>query len=84
MRFASFKSRPTIGHKRRTTANNCLLGEIGEARAKLSPRGKIFVHGEYWNAEGDGEIEAGEKVEVIGFDGMTLKVRRTSANKLAG
>jgi len=61
-----------------------LVGEIGEARARLSPRGKIFVHGEYWNAEGEGEIEAGEKVEVIGFDGMTLKVRRASANKLAG
>jgi membrane-bound serine protease (ClpP class) len=61
-----------------------LVGEIGEARARLSPRGKIFVHGEYWNAEGEGDIEVGEKVEVIGFDGMTLKVRRAAANKLAG
>ena len=61
-----------------------LVGEVGEARARLSPRGKIFVHGEYWNAEGEGDIEVGEKVEVIGFDGMTLKVRRAAANKLAG
>src|SRR5574341_633354 len=35
-----------------------LIGEIGEARTKLSPAGKVFVHGEYWNARADGEIEA--------------------------
>jgi membrane-bound serine protease (ClpP class) len=61
-----------------------LLGEVGEVRGKLCPRGKIFVHGEYWSAEGEDEIDEGEKVEVIGFEGMTLKVRRASANKAAG
>ncbi len=27
-------------------------------------------------------IEAGAKVEVVGYDGMTLKVRRAADNKL--
>jgi membrane protein implicated in regulation of membrane protease activity len=36
----------------------------------------VFVHGEYWNARADGDVDAGERVEVIGFDGMVLKVRR--------
>jgi len=36
------------------------------------------VHGEYWNAEGEGEIAVGEKVRVVGFDGMCLKVKRLS------
>ncbi len=61
-----------------------LVGEIGEVRGKLSPTGKIFVHGEYWNAASEGEIEVGEKVEVIGFDGMTLKVRRASGSDVSG
>jgi membrane-bound serine protease (ClpP class) len=55
-----------------------LIGEIGEVRGKLGPTGKIFVHGEYWNAQADGEIDVGEKVKVLGYDGMCLKVSRLS------
>jgi membrane-bound serine protease (ClpP class) len=55
-----------------------LIGKIGEARSKLSPNGKVFVHGEYWNAQGDGEIDPGERVKVVGYDGMRLKVIRLS------
>lgn len=69
--FKSQKKKPTLGIEG-------LVGEIGEVRVKLNPTGKIFVHGEYWNAEGNGEIAVGEKVEVVSFDGMCLKVRRLS------
>lgn len=69
--FRSQKSRPTMGIEG-------LVGELGETRSKLSPTGKVFVHGEYWNAQADGEIESGEKVEIIGYEGMSLKVRRVS------
>ena len=55
-----------------------LIGKIGEARSKLSPNGKVFVHGEYWNAQGDGEIDPGDRVKVVGYDGMRLKVIRLS------
>jgi membrane-bound serine protease (ClpP class) len=72
--FRAQKSRPALGFEG-------LVGEIGEVRAKLNPAGKIFVHGEYWNAEGDTEIDIGEKVEVIGSKGMVLKVRRPSQNR---
>jgi len=67
--FRSQRRKPTMGLEG-------LLGEIGEVREKLNPTGKVFVHGEYWNAEGDGEVAVGERVEVVGFDGMRLKVRR--------
>lgn len=67
--FHSQKSRPTLGLEG-------LLGEVGEVRGALSPTGKVFVHGEYWNAQADGEIPVGEKVKVIGYDGMCLKVSR--------
>ena len=67
--FRSQKIRPTMGMEG-------LLGEIGEVRRKLSPSGKVFVHGEYWNAEADGEIDVGERIQVVGYDGMNLKVKR--------
>jgi len=53
-----------------------LVGEMGEVRERLDLRGKVFVHGEYWDAVGDEEIQAGEKVEVVGAEGLLLKVKR--------
>jgi membrane-bound serine protease (ClpP class) len=61
-----------------TTGMDGLIGEIGEVREKLDPAGKVFVHGEYWNAEADAEVGVGERVEVIGYQGMRLKVSRSS------
>lgn len=61
-----------------TTGMDGLIGEIGEVRVKLGPVGKIFVHGEYWNAEADAAIDVGAKVEVVGYQGMRLKVRPSS------
>lgn len=70
--FRSQKSKPSLGVEG-------LIGEIGEVRGKLTPRGKVFVHGEYWNAQAEGEIDVGEKVRVVGYDdGMCLKVRPVS------
>ncbi len=63
-------------HRRKPTLGvEGLLGEIAEVRVSLNPEGKVFVHGEYWNAEGDGEFDVGEKVKVAGYDGMILKVK---------
>ncbi|MEA2658710.1 MAG: hypothetical protein QOF64_1306 [Candidatus Binatota bacterium] len=69
--FRSQKSKPTLGM-------DGLIGETGEVKVKLTPTGKIFVHGEYWNAQADREIDVGEKVQVVGYDGMSLKVQRAS------
>jgi membrane-bound serine protease (ClpP class) len=69
----SQRGKPTLGLEG-------LVGEIGQVRAPLNPSGKVFVHGEIWNAEAEEEIPAGEKVEVVGFDGMRLKVRRRTLN----
>jgi membrane-bound serine protease (ClpP class) len=74
--FRSQQSKPTLGIAG-------LIGEIGEVRGKLSPSGKIFVHGEYWNAQADSEIDVGEKVEVVGIEGMVLKVRRAAQRQSA-
>ncbi len=51
-----------------------MLGEVGEARTELSPVGKIFIHGEYWNAESSVPVSPGTKVRVVSSEGLTLHV----------
>jgi len=67
----SQRRRPVLGREG-------LVGEIGEVRQRVAgtPGGKIFVHGEYWNATSEEPIEVGERVEVVQVNGMHLLVRR--------
>lgn len=51
--------------KRVYTGKEGLEGEIGVAQTDISPEGKVFVHGEIWNAETTEEIPKGTKVKVI-------------------
>ena len=69
--FRSQKAKPALGKEG-------LIGQVGEVRGKLTPTGRIFVHGENWSAQADAPIEVGEKVRVVGYDGMRHKVRRLS------
>ncbi len=55
-----------------------LQGEIGEVRTPLTPQGKVWVHGEYWTAQSDEEIEVGQKVQIVEIDHMILRVRRAA------
>jgi membrane-bound serine protease (ClpP class) len=52
-----------------------LLHERGVARSELAPSGKVFVHGELWDAAAEQPVAAGESVEVVAVRGMTLAVR---------
>ena len=63
---------------RATTGWEGLVGERGEAVTPLAPKGKVFVHGEYWNAESGEVIDTGASVIVERVDGMTLRVRKAS------
>lgn len=51
-----------------------LLNEIGEARTALAPAGKVFVHGEYWDAESSAPVEPGGEVRVVSIEGLKLRV----------
>ena len=55
-----------------------LQGEIGEVRTRLAPHGKVWIHGEYWTAASDEDIEVGQKVQIVEVDHMILRVRRTT------
>jgi membrane-bound serine protease (ClpP class) len=51
-----------------------LVGEIGIAQTALSPRGKVFVHGEIWDATSSSGVLAGQAVVVRGIEGLELRV----------
>ncbi len=57
-----------------TTGREGLVGEIGVARSALAPEGKVFVHGELWNAVASMPIEAGQHVRVTGVSELRLQV----------
>lgn len=63
-----------------TTGPQGLVGEIGTARTPLTPEGKIFVHGELWNAVADTSIEPGEQVRVVAIEGLTIRVQAAKAS----
>jgi len=51
-----------------------LVGEIGIAQTPLSPEGKVFVHGELWDAVSSANIASGRSVVVRQVDGLQLQV----------
>jgi len=54
-----------------------LMGEEGVAVTSIDNRGKIFIHGEYWDAESDEKISQGDKIKVIEVkSGFKLRVKR--------
>jgi membrane-bound serine protease (ClpP class) len=64
-------------HKRKpVTGDEGLVGEKGMADTDIMPEGKVFVRGEYWDAESSDRILKGEKVVVTAVEGMRVKVRK--------
>jgi len=51
-----------------------LVGETGVVQTALSPQGKVFVHGELWDAVASTAVPAGQLVVVRGIDGLMLQV----------
>jgi membrane-bound serine protease (ClpP class) len=57
-----------------TTGVEGLIGEVAIAQTPLAPSGKVFVHGEIWDAVSTTNVPAGERVVVHNVDGLQLKV----------
>jgi membrane-bound serine protease (ClpP class) len=64
-------------HLRRSQAGTSgMVKERGVAYTDINPEGKVFVHGEYWQAVSDEPIAKGELVEIIKVIDLKLKVRK--------
>lgn len=57
-----------------TTGAQGLVGEIAVARSPLSPQGKVFVHGELWDAISSAPVDAGEQVRIRAVADLHLEV----------
>jgi membrane-bound serine protease (ClpP class) len=56
------------------TGSEALIGEMGLAKTDIHAMGRVFVHGEWWNARSKQPIAAGTPVRVVQRDGLTLSV----------
>ena len=65
------------------TGEQGLVGELGVTETGLAPAGKVFVHGELWDAISKVNIPAGERVVVRQVDGLTLRVDPAAAKTLS-
>jgi len=59
--------------KPRTGATG-LVGEIGVVKKEIMPEGKVFVHGELWNATSKDPIQEGTRVRVVDVVNLVLEV----------
>ena len=64
-------------HRKLVTGREGMIGEHGKVVKPLTPAGVVSLKGEYWNAKSiDDDIEADEDVEIVGVDGLMLRVKR--------
>jgi len=60
-----------------TTGKEAMLGKRFVLKKPLKLEDKILIEGEWWDCLSmDGEIESGSMVEIVGFDGFKLKLKK--------
>ncbi|MBN2097567.1 MAG: nodulation protein NfeD [Candidatus Omnitrophica bacterium] len=65
-------------HKRKSTiGQDALIGQRALAKTNISAKGKVFIHGEIWNAQSSEKIKKGAEVVVDKVQGLKLIVRKT-------
>jgi membrane-bound serine protease (ClpP class) len=57
-----------------STGSKGLVGEIGIVKKTLAPEGKVFVHGELWNARAKEPLDENVKVRVVKVVNLVLEV----------
>jgi len=66
-----------------TTGEEGLIGEIGIVQAPLTPSGKVFVHGELWDAVASSTVDVGRNVVVRKVKDLTLEVEPAATSDRA-
>jgi membrane-bound serine protease (ClpP class) len=61
-------------HLPQSVKSQAALGATGYATTDLAPGGIVHVAAETWTAEATGPVAKGQKVRVIGVEGLRLKV----------
>lgn len=58
------------------TGREGMLHEIAEVIEPINSKGHVRVHGEIWQAVCSDSLRKGDHAEVIGMNGLTLRVKR--------
>jgi membrane-bound serine protease (ClpP class) len=61
-------------HAKVETGSEGMIGQIGAAVTELAPAGKVFVHGEYWDAVSLKPAAVGASIRVTAIDKLKLTV----------
>src|SRR5437763_1200284 len=66
-----------LSRKRKSvTGEEGMLGESGVAKTDIHGEGKVWVHGEYWNASSERPIPAGANVRITKVQGLKVEVEQ--------
>lgn len=57
------------------TGLGVLVGQVVAARTPIAPSGTVFADGALWEAHSTVPVAAGDLVEIVGMEGLTLAVR---------
>jgi membrane-bound serine protease (ClpP class) len=63
------------------TGSEGMAGEVGTALTPVAPEGKVFVHGEYWDAVSSQPVAAGARVRVTAIEKLKLTVEPVTDRK---
>jgi len=81
--FLTYKVMQAMRRKTRTGQEG-IIGEMGVARTKIDSRGgRVFVHGEWWNATSVEPIPAGARIVVKEIRNLVLEVIKSGGEKNA-
>jgi membrane-bound serine protease (ClpP class) len=58
-----------------------LVGQIGEAKTRISAEGSVQVAGELWSARSEKSIPSGSPVKVVDREGFVLVVEKSTDSK---
>ena len=73
----AFWNQTVRGHRKRVGAE-ALIHEEGTVLTPCRPIGQVLVVGERWEARCDEGADPGEKVSVVGIEGLTLTVTKVT------
>lgn len=63
---------------RSATGKESMIGGRGEVIDDFEGEGRVRAFGEVWQARGEEPLERGDRVEIVGVDGVWVHVARTS------
>ena len=61
--------------KKVVTGAEEMIGITGEAMEDFTEQGRIWVHGESWQAQSSAPVKKGQKIQVTAKDGLLLKIK---------